>query len=91
MIVGTPSYAAPEIIMHKQYGPPSDCWAAGVVLYILLSGRGATPPPPLSARPRWALRYECGAVSGGCVSNGCCAGCTRSTRTATGTASSAAS
>eukprot|EP00171_Calliarthron_tuberculosum_P009937 IDg9937t1 len=36
---GTPGYVAPEVIRRKQYGPPVDMWAVGVILYILLSGR----------------------------------------------------
>lgn len=36
---GTPSYMAPEIVTHKEYcGPPVDVWAAGVLLYVLLTG-----------------------------------------------------
>ena len=39
MFCGTPSYMSPEIINKKQYlGPPSDMWAAGVCLYVLLTG-----------------------------------------------------
>ena len=37
-ICGTPSYLAPEIIAGQRYTPAVDCWAAGVCLYILLSG-----------------------------------------------------
>jgi hypothetical protein len=37
-ICGTPSYLAPEIIAGQKYTPAVDCWAAGVCLYILLSG-----------------------------------------------------
>lgn len=36
---GTPNYMAPEIIQKVQYaGPPVDIWAAGVVLYVMLTG-----------------------------------------------------
>eukprot|EP01129_Flabellula_baltica_P011450 TRINITY_DN5016_c0_g1_i1.p2 TRINITY_DN5016_c0_g1~~TRINITY_DN5016_c0_g1_i1.p2 ORF type:complete len:300 (-),score=78.75 TRINITY_DN5016_c0_g1_i1:1055-1930(-) len=36
---GTPFYVAPEIIFGTGYGPGVDMWAAGVLLYVLLSGR----------------------------------------------------
>ena len=36
---GTPSYMSPEIVSKKEYyGPPSDIWACGVLLYALLCG-----------------------------------------------------
>lgn len=36
---GTPSYMSPEIVGRKgYYGPPVDIWAAGVLLYKLLTG-----------------------------------------------------
>jgi len=37
-VCGTPSYLAPEIISGQKYTAAVDCWAAGVCLYILLSG-----------------------------------------------------
>jgi len=36
---GTPFYIAPDIIKGHGYGPAVDMWAAGVILYVLLSGR----------------------------------------------------
>jgi len=36
---GTPFYVAPDILLGTGYGPAVDMWAAGILLYVLLSGR----------------------------------------------------
>jgi serine/threonine protein kinase len=38
MLVGSPSYMAPEVLGGDEGGPPSDVWALGVTLYELLTG-----------------------------------------------------
>ena len=35
---GTPAYVAPEIIDRKEIGTPTDMWAFGVILFMLLGG-----------------------------------------------------
>ncbi|XP_038604013.1 caM kinase-like vesicle-associated protein isoform X2 [Tachyglossus aculeatus] len=35
---GTPEYLAPEVVARQRYGRPIDCWAVGVIMFILLSG-----------------------------------------------------
>ena len=36
--VGSPSYAAPEMILEKQYSKKSDAFSLGIILFILLQG-----------------------------------------------------
>ena len=39
--VGTPAYAAPEVLNNERYGKPADTYSFGMIIYELLSG---TPP-----------------------------------------------
>ena len=37
---GTPSYMAPQIVQKKEYyGPPTDIWACGILLFALFCGK----------------------------------------------------
>jgi serine/threonine-protein kinase len=38
MLIGSPSYMAPEVLGGAEAGPPSDVWALGITLYELLTG-----------------------------------------------------
>lgn len=38
MLIGSPSYMAPEVLAGEDAGPPADLWALGVTLYELLTG-----------------------------------------------------
>ncbi len=38
MLIGSPSYMAPEVLGGEEAGPPSDVWALGITLYELLTG-----------------------------------------------------
>ncbi|HEX6738819.1 MAG TPA: serine/threonine-protein kinase, partial [Vicinamibacteria bacterium] len=40
LLVGTPQFAAPEVIEGRAGGPPADVYAMGHCLYLLLSGGG---------------------------------------------------
>jgi len=66
LILGTPSYIAPEVLMGGRVDHRADVWAVGVMLYELLAGQlpyqGASiatlvykivhePPPPIAAPP----------------------------------------
>jgi serine/threonine-protein kinase len=38
MLIGSPSYMAPEVLAGGEAGPPADVWALGITLYELLTG-----------------------------------------------------
>ncbi|RLW12293.1 hypothetical protein DV515_00000866, partial [Chloebia gouldiae] len=35
---GSPAYAAPELLAHKEYGPKVDVWSIGVSMFAMLTG-----------------------------------------------------
>lgn len=54
-LIGTPAYMAPELVSYGRAGPPTDVYAAGVLLHELLAGRTpfAGPGTPVTL----ALRH----------------------------------
>ena len=49
LVLGTPSYMAPEILEGARFDPRADMWAVGVILYELLSGRRPFESPTVPA------------------------------------------
>jgi len=49
MILGTAAYLSPEQVRGESVGPPSDVYAAGLVLAECITGRRAFPGPPPEA------------------------------------------
>ena len=48
IMCGTPQYSSPEILRGEAHDPYlSDCWALGVILYLLLVGRYPFPGPSI--------------------------------------------
>jgi len=39
LVLGTPLYMAPELILHERYNEKVDVWSLGVITYQLLTGR----------------------------------------------------
>jgi serine/threonine protein kinase len=60
-LVGTPAYCAPEICAGVPYGPASDAWSCGILLYYVLSGtrpfHGQTKADLKSAIMRGSLDF----------------------------------
>ena len=38
MVLGTPLYMAPELVLHQNYNEKVDVWSLGIITYQLLSG-----------------------------------------------------
>ena len=38
-VIGTPFWMSPEVISNSKYGPKTDIWSLGVILYELVFGR----------------------------------------------------
>ncbi|CAE8738558.1 unnamed protein product [Polarella glacialis] len=53
--LGSPGYAAPEIINGEPYGVKVDAFSSGVLLYLMFSGRLPFPGPSPAARVRQTL------------------------------------
>lgn len=37
-LLGTPLYMAPEVFLHRQYGPEGDAYSVGIMMYKMLTG-----------------------------------------------------
>ena len=43
LVLGSPIYMAPEIILKEKYNDKVDIWSIGVISYMLLTGRNPFP------------------------------------------------
>ena len=39
VVLGTPLYMAPELVLHEKYSEKVDVWSLGIITYQLLSGK----------------------------------------------------
>lgn len=39
LVLGTPLYMAPELVLHEKYSEKVDVWSLGVITYQLLTGK----------------------------------------------------
>jgi WD40 repeat protein len=49
IVLGTPSYLAPEMLLGVKADPRGDMWAVGVILYEMLTGRRPFEAPTITA------------------------------------------
>jgi tRNA A-37 threonylcarbamoyl transferase component Bud32 len=49
LVLGTPSYLAPELLRGEKADPSSDMWAVGVILYEVLAGRRPFEAPTITS------------------------------------------
>ncbi|XP_070595210.1 uncharacterized protein [Erythrolamprus reginae] len=47
---GSPAYAAPELLAHKQYGPKVDVWSIGISTFAMLTGTLPFTVEPLNIK-----------------------------------------
>src|SRR3981081_3441772 len=58
IVLGTPEYMSPEQVLGEPIGPASDLYSLGIVVYEMLTGRGAFEGPPPRGGPPPPLKKD---------------------------------